>query len=203
MVLRGLAAIGKAGVPTTAVMVLLAVVTGILLPTLAYLAVALDGSRRSRERDRLARDLDDDFQQQSDRKDGARANVDLVLGIDAVLRQKVVPEICLDVQTTIDAVHPIFNFGRIQIGGLRADPPEKVGMTITKDDDGNVFKASISTGIPGARSVDLRPLLNRTARLAGLVAEAEALVTRLDAVPAHPWVRSSSPMSGLEHGPRA
>ena len=61
MIWRGIAALGNATVGTTAVMVFLATVTGLLLPTLAYLGVALDGSKVSRERDSLAADLDDDL----------------------------------------------------------------------------------------------------------------------------------------------
>ena len=61
MIWRGIAALGDASVGTTAVMVFVATVTGLLLPTLAYLGIALDGSKVSRERDSLAADLDDDL----------------------------------------------------------------------------------------------------------------------------------------------
>ena len=43
MIWRGIAALGDASVGTTAVMVFVAAVTGLLLPTLAYLGIALDG----------------------------------------------------------------------------------------------------------------------------------------------------------------
>ena len=44
MIWRGVAALGDASIGTTAVMVFVAAVTGLLLPTLAYLGIALDGS---------------------------------------------------------------------------------------------------------------------------------------------------------------
>jgi hypothetical protein len=58
---RGVAALGNVGISTTAVMVFVAAVTDLLLPTLAYLGIALDGSKISRERDSLAAELDDDL----------------------------------------------------------------------------------------------------------------------------------------------
>jgi len=57
MIWRGTAALGNASIGTTAVMIFAAAVTGLLLPTLAYLGVALDGCTVSRERDGLAAEL--------------------------------------------------------------------------------------------------------------------------------------------------
>ncbi len=62
MILRGTTALGDASVGTTVVMIFLAAVTGLLMPTLAYLGTALDGSKVARERDSLAADLDDDHE---------------------------------------------------------------------------------------------------------------------------------------------
>ncbi len=61
MIWRGIAALGSASATTTAVMVFAAAVTGLLLPTLAYLGIALDGSTVSRERNAVAAELDDDL----------------------------------------------------------------------------------------------------------------------------------------------
>ena len=57
---RGLDALGHAQTAVAVVMIMLAVTTGLLMPTLAFLGKALDGSKVSRERDALTDDLDED-----------------------------------------------------------------------------------------------------------------------------------------------
>jgi hypothetical protein len=186
MILRGLAALGDVSLGTSIVMALLAAVTGLLMPTMAYLAIALDGSRISRERDSLVAGLDQDFTGQTDYKTGAQGNLDLVTETVHVVTQKLLPDICASVQATVDTTHGRYNFGRIQIGGLVADPPSKTSLSVRQASDG-AWQGQISTGIPGARAVDLVPLLDRASRLCALERERAALQTRHDAIPPHPW----------------
>ena len=94
------------------------------------------------------------------------------------------PSICAAVQETVDEVYPSYNAARMLIGGLAGDPPAKTPMSLQADGTGR-----IGTGIRGARSVDLAPLLNRCRRLASLEVERRQLANRLEAIPAHPWAK--------------
>ncbi|CAG7641766.1 hypothetical protein SIM91_02840 [Rhodococcus opacus] len=190
MILRGIAALGNASIGTTVVMVFLAIVAGAVMPMLAYLAVALDGSMRSRERDTLVQDLDADFDEQSRVKDECRDDLELITDITAILTQQVFPDVCTSVQATVDAAHTPYNFGRIQIGGLVADPPTRNHRTINQGPDGT-WSGAISTGLPGVRGVDLLPMLDRITRLRKLDLERGRLAERLNDIPDHPWTKSS------------
>lgn len=191
MLLRGTALLGDASIGVTIVLVFLAALTGLLMPTIAYLAIALDGSRVSRERDSLAADLDMDFTEQSDLKDASQASLEFVTDTKALLMQKVFPDICTTVQARVDGAHTPYNFGRIQIGGLAADPPARTRRTLRQDLDG-APQGEISTGIPGARALDLLPLFDRLNRVHALDTERAELAKRLNEIPAHPWAKSSN-----------
>jgi hypothetical protein len=60
LILRGTAVLGDARPTVVALLVFLAVLTGMLMPMVSYLSIARDGSKVSRERDRVAADLDND-----------------------------------------------------------------------------------------------------------------------------------------------
>jgi hypothetical protein len=191
MVLRGTALLGDASIGVTVVLVFLAALTGLLMPTISYLAIALDGSRVSRERDSLATDLEEDFAQQSDLKDESQASLELVTDTMAVLVQKIFPDICTTVQATVDAAYAPYNFGRFQVGGLVADPPVKTRRSLQQGPAG-APQGEISTGIAGARVVDLLPLIDRVNRLHALDSERAELAKRLNEIPPHPWAKSSN-----------
>ena len=191
ILLRGTALLGDASIAVTVAVGFLAVLTGLLMPAIAYLATALDGSRVSRERDSLAADLEEDFAEQSDLKSESQASLELLTDTKTLLVHKVFPDICTTVQATVDAVYTPYNFGRFQVGGLAADPPVKTRRRIQQDPDG-APQGEISTGIPGARVVDLLPLIDRINRLNALDSERAELAKRLNEIPAHPWAKSSN-----------
>ena len=122
MIWRGTAALGDASFGTTAVMVFVAAVTGLLLPTLAYLGIALDGSKVSRERDSLAADLDDDLDAYLEIIDNSRRDLAGVAEIGDTLKDKTFPDICNTTQEAVDAVYGLYGTVRLLIGGLSAEP---------------------------------------------------------------------------------
>jgi hypothetical protein len=189
MVLRGIAALGDASLQTTAVMVFLAIVCGLLMPTLAYLARALDGSTISRQRDELAVALDDDLDQyQADVEDSNRTAQGVAEQYETLSR-KVFPDICNTVQERVNQVHTPYTNARLMIGGLTGEPPTRPSRSIRREDDGT-FTGEISTGIPGARTVNLLPLFDRVSRLQALKQQRDDLQEQLDQLPPHPWAKS-------------
>lgn len=189
LIWRGTAALGNVSADTTAVMVFLAVITGLLLPTLAYLGIALDGSRVSRERDSLAADLDDDLDEYLDVIDDSRRDLAGVAETGDTLRGKTFPDICNTTQEAVDAIYRFYGIVRLLIGGLSAGPPSKTSKTIGMDAEGNIH-GYIGTSIPGTRKVDLGPLFDRWHRLSGIENQRTGLLGRIDALPPHPWGKS-------------
>jgi hypothetical protein len=187
MIWRAVAALGAASFGTTAVMILVAAISGLLLPTLAYLGVALDGSKISRERDSLVADLDDDLERylktSSDcRRDLADAGV-----IGDTLKDKTFPDICNTTQEAVDEVYEFYATVRLLIGALSAAPPAKTSKTIHHDPANNITGGYIGTSIPGVRTVNLDPLFDRARRLAEMERQGADLIGRIDALPPHPW----------------
>ncbi len=105
------------------------------------------------------------------------------------MNNKTFPTSCSAVQETVDQVYYPYNAARMLIGGLAGDPPAKTPMTIQTDSSTGRVTGRIGTGIPGARSVDLAPLLDRCRRLAALEEHRRDLMKRLDGVDAHPWAK--------------
>jgi hypothetical protein len=189
MIWRGIAALGSASLGTTAVMVFVAAVTGLLLPTLAYLGIALDGSKVSRERDSLAADLDDDLDAYLENIGNSRRDIASVAETGDTLKDKTFPDICSTTQEAVDAVYGFYGTVRLLIGGLSADPPSKTTKTISLDAEGNI-RGYIGTGIPGTRKVNLDPLFDRWHRLTEIESQRTDLLDRIDALPPHPWGKS-------------
>ena len=186
MIWRGTAALGDASFGTTAVMVFVAAVTGLLLPTLAYLGIALDGSKVSRERDSLAADLDDDLNEYLEVIDNSRQELASVGEIGETLRDKTFPHICGTTQEAVDAIYGPYGTVRLLIGGLSADPPARTTKTIGKDAEGNVH-GYVGTSIPGVGKVNLDPLFDRCRRLDEIESHRAELLERIDALAQHPW----------------
>ena len=189
MIWRGTAALGNASFGTTAVMVFAAAVTGLLLPTLAYLGIALDGSKVSRERDGLAADLDDDLDDYLETIGDSRRDLADVAEIGDTLKNKTFPDICARTQEAVDAVYGLYGTVRLLIGGLAADPPARTTKTIGQDAAGNI-SGYIGTSIPGAGTVNLDPLFDRQRRLDEIESQRADLLNRIDALPPHPWGKS-------------
>ncbi len=189
MIWRAVAALGHVSLGMTAAMVLLAVVTGLLLPTLGYLGVALDGSSVSRERDSLAADLDDDLSSYHEHVAQLRRDLADAAEISDTLREKTFPDICGTTQEQVDAVYGFYGTVRLLIGDLAAEPSAKTAMTIDHDADGNP-SGYIGISIPGGRQVSLDPLFDRARRLSQLENQGAELLDRTDALPPHPWGRS-------------
>ena len=164
MIWRGIAALGNASIGTTAVMVFVAAVTGLLLPTLAYLGIALDGSTVSRERDGLAAELDDDLDDYLETISDSRRDLAGVAEIGDTLKDKTFPDICHTTQETVNGVYGFYGTVRLLIGGLAADPPARTTKTIDVDAAGNIT-GYIGTSIPGTGTVNLDPLFDRQHRL--------------------------------------
>lgn len=189
MIWRGTAALGSASFGTTALLVFLAAVTGLLLPTLTYLAIALDGSRVSRERDSLGADLDDDLDDYLGLVDNMRRDLAEVAEIGETLRNKTFPDICNTTQEVVDGVYVPYCTIRLIIGGLSADPPAKTTRTIGQDAEGSVH-GHIGTSIPGAGQVNLDPLFDRYHYLVKIENQRADLLAKVDALPPHPWGKS-------------
>jgi hypothetical protein len=182
MIWRGTAAMGDADIGTTALMIFLAAVTCLLLPTLAYLGIALDGSKISRERDGLAADLDDDLDDYLGAIGDSRRDLVMAAGIGGTLRDKTFPDICHTTQEEVDGVYGFYGTVRLLIGGLAADPPARTTETIERDAAGNI-SGYIGTSIPGAGTVNLDPLLDRQRRLAEIETQRTSLLNRIDTLP--------------------
>lgn len=191
LILRGIAVVAGAGTAVLGLLVFLAVLAGLLMPTISYLAVARDGSTVSRERDSVVADLDDDLDAWHGHVQDCRGALAGIAEIRDTVLLKDLPAICDAVQDAVDEVHTPYNTARLLIGGLAADPPTRTTRTVRHNHDGTVVGA-IGTGIPGARSVDLAPLLDRVRRLAELDRAREEIAQRLAAMPPHPWATNRS-----------
>jgi len=189
MIWRAVVALGNVSFGMTAAMALLAVVTGLLLPTLGYLSTALDGSSASRERDSLAADLDDDLSSYREHIAQVRRELAAAAEISDALKDKTFPGICGTTQEQVDAVYGFYGTVRLLIGGLSAEPPAKTTLTIDHDADGNP-SGYIGTSIPGARQVNLEPLFDRARRLTQLEDLGAELLDHANALAAHPWGKS-------------
>ncbi len=189
MIWRGTAALGDASFSTAALMVFAATVTGLLMPTLAYLVIALDGSAVSRDRDGLTADLDDDLDDYLETVDNSRRDLANVAEIGHTLEDKTFPDICNTTQEVVDAVYDLYGRVRLLIGGLSADPPPNTTKTIGKDAEGNL-RGYIGTSIPGSRKVSLGPLFDRYRRLANIESRRADLLAQVDDLPPHPWGNS-------------
>jgi hypothetical protein len=189
MIWRGTAALGDASVGTATVMIFVAAVTGLLLPTLMYLGIAPDGSKVSRERDSLAADLDDDLDAYLENINNIRRDLASVAEIGDTLRDKTFPDICNTTQEAVDATYGLYGTIRLLIGGLSAEPPPNTPKTISLDEEGNV-RGSIGTSIPGTRKVSFDPLFDRWRRLAKIESQRNDLFNRIDVLPPHPWGKS-------------
>jgi hypothetical protein len=189
MILRGTTALGDDSVGTTAVMVFLATVTGLLMPTLAYLGTALDGSKVARERDSLAADLDNDHEDYNATIQTSRRDLAAVAEIRDTLNGKTLPDICNTVQEAVDGVYRLYGIVRLLIGGLSTKPPLKTTKTIGKNSEGSIH-GYIGTSIPGTRNVNLGPLFDRCRRLADIEAQRSDLLRHVEALPPHPWGKS-------------
>lgn len=189
MIWRGTTALGNASLVATALMIFLAAVTGLLMPTLIYLGIALDGSTVSRDRDGLVVDLDADLDAYLDNLESSRRDLAEVSEISDRLTDKTFPDICNTTQETVDAVYGLYGTVRLLIGGLSAEPPAKTTKTLSQDADGSLH-GYIGTSIPGTRRVNLEPLFDRWHRLTEIEKQRMALLARIEALPPHPWGRS-------------
>ena len=186
MIWRGVAALGDASFGTTAVMIFVAALTGVLLPTLGYLGVAFDGSKVSRERDSLVADLDDDLESYLATISESRRDLADAADIGDALKDKTFPDICNTTQEAVDEIYEFYGIVRLQIGGLSADPPAKTSKTIQHGGP-NGISGYIGTSIPGTRSVNLDPLFDRARRLDEMERQGADLLARIDALSPHPW----------------
>jgi hypothetical protein len=186
MIWRGTAALAGASLGTTLLMIFLAAVTGLLLPTLAYLGIALDGSKVSRERDALVAQLDEDLEDYLEAIGESRRDLADADKIGGTLKNKTFPDICHTTQEAVDAVYGPYGTVRLLIGGLKADPPARTTKTINIDPAGNV-SGYIGTSIPGTGTVSLDPLFDRQHRLDVIETQRVSLVSRIDQLPPHPW----------------
>ncbi len=189
MIWRGTAALGNASFGTTALMIFVAAVTGLFLPTLAYLGIALDGSTVSRERDGLTADLDDDFDEYQESISDSRRSLADAAEIGGTLKNKTFPDICNTTQEAVDGVYGFYGTVRLLIGGLSADPPSRTTKTISHDAAGNIT-GYIGTSIPGTGTVNLDPLFTRQHRLGEIEAQGTSLLNQIDKLPPHPWGKS-------------
>jgi hypothetical protein len=184
---RGVVTLGDADAVTTWVIVSLALVTGVVLPALAYLALAFDGSKVSRERDAVADALRADHAEHAALVAEVRAALEHRHEVGGLLRTKHVPDILSAARAALDEVAPLHNLLRLQIGGLTGPGPARPARVPVQGAVG--LPADLSTGLPGVRTVDLRPVADRLDRLRALDDVYDDLERRLAALPSHPWTR--------------
>jgi ABC-type multidrug transport system fused ATPase/permease subunit len=98
LILRGTAVLGDARQTVVALLVFIAVLTGMLMPMVSYLSIARDGSKVSRERDSVAADLDNDRDTFLEAMEGCRRAVASVAEIRDTLKTKDLPDVCNIVQ---------------------------------------------------------------------------------------------------------
>jgi hypothetical protein len=189
LIMRGTAVLGDARTTVVVLMVFLAVLTGLLMPTVSFLSVARDGSKVSRERDSVATELDIDHQMFLDAIEECRNALAEFDEIRDNLMMRDLPDVCDAVQLTVDRVHTPYTAARLLIGGLAAVPPARTAPSLQQSDDGR-FAGSIGTGIPGARAVDLRPLFDRVRRLTRLDQRRTELEGTMASLSPHPWAKS-------------
>lgn len=188
MVLRGVITLGMVGWDVTAFMVAVAVSAGVLMPTLAYLATALDGSKVSRERDSLIDDLNDDLDDHVAILEECHRGLAAVEQTGQTLVRRTFPAVCNDVQDVVDGAHRRHGLVRLLIGTVDAEPPEHDRPTVTIGTDGEA-RGWIATGLPGAARIDLRPLSERGSLLRHLLEDAARLRADVEAHSEHPWGR--------------
>jgi hypothetical protein len=186
MIWRGVAALGSASFGTTAVMILVAAIAGLLLPALTYLGVAFNGSKISRERDSFVADLNDDLERYLETISDSRRDLADAAAIGDTLRDKTFPDICNAIQQAVDEVYEFYGTVRLLIGGLSADPPTKTTKTIHQG-AANSVSGYIGTSILGTRNVNLDRLFDRERRLSELERQGAGLLARIGALPPHPW----------------
>lgn len=188
MVLRALNTLGSdAGLGTHIFMIFVAVVSGVIMPVLAYLAVALDGSKVSRERDHLVASLDDDLESYNSAMDQNREALGDVRENYDVLRAKVLPAICDRVQTTVDGAYRPYSLVRLLIGGLSEKPLGRTTPALVQEPHSGTWRGHIGTEIPGAQTVNLKPLIDRVTRLNELEMKQQELLKQINDLPDHPW----------------
>lgn len=178
IVLRAVEASASVTVGGVALMVLLAIVVGVAMPGLRYLGTVSDGSKASRERDALVAGLEADHAAYEDLVAQVERNLRGAEDIDRRLIGKTVPETIDHVQRVADQAIAPYAFLRLQIGGLGGEPPLETPASDS---------TRIGTGIPGAPSVSLQPLLDRARRREQLRVYGATLAARLRTLPAHPW----------------
>jgi hypothetical protein len=172
-------------------MVVLAGTAGLLMPLLAYLGRATDGSKVSRERDNLAEELDASeaiYDETVTKIESTFVRTD-----DQIedLVEKTFPAIISNAQSNMDSARPLYALLRLQIGTLPKEPPKASSASITKTESG--FEGWISSGILGAESLSLQPLIDRANRLSQLRKRLAALKARFEARHPHPWNHGVQP----------
>ena len=186
MALRGFVTLSDAGRPTLVYMLALAVLAGYAMPTIAYLARALDGSSLSRERDELVEELDERLAEHEDAVDFANENLARARTIGARLRSKDFHDVVAAAQAELDDVHRPYGLVRLLVGHLATPTPGTVPPTVTVDGEGRPVVA-LATSLPGAGATDLGQVVVRVERLATLERFCDDVAAALAATPEHPW----------------
>ncbi|WP_405068841.1 hypothetical protein OG558_03025 [Kribbella sp. NBC_01510] len=188
---RGLDALGHAQTAVAVVMIMLAVTTGLLMPTLAFLGKALDGSKVSRERDALTDDLDEDREQYDELVEQAESDLAIARRLEREQVEKIMPAILGDVQKVVDEASAPYNFLRLQIGGLSSH----VAVPSSAVEVATGSRPPLSNRIPGAEAVNLQPVIDRDRRLEALRVRLADVTLRLRQVRPHPWDHSAATSS--------
>jgi hypothetical protein len=189
LVQRGSLALGDVSFAVNFTMVSLAMITGIVVPALAWWAEAHDGSSVSRERDQLARDLNHDYADHQDLREEYLGNKADSEDIEHRVLTDILPRIVDGVQSVVNNARHDYAWLLVQIGNTE-QPPDPQPLQISSDLAHPV--GSISTGIPGADSVDLQVLWDVLARLHALRSGRAAIDQRYQALARHPWDHSAN-----------
>jgi hypothetical protein len=154
----------------------LAALAGFGMPLLAYLATAFDGSSVSRERDEVVTALEEDNAGYDDLHDECDVTIGSAATDSQLLKNDVEPTLRRALQERLIQAQPEYTLLRL-LGGLPT-------VQLIAD---QAHGAVLSTGIPGAPTLDIKPLSEQLAVLDSLDGSREALASQLRHLPVHPW----------------
>lgn len=168
-------------------MICLCILAGFGMPIGAWLAIAWDGSRKSRERDHLAEQLDESLARDTGIRNGI-AQLDEDIQADTVLvTENHSTAIFNHADDVLDDARCDYAFLRIQLGGLSEAPPYDTDNTPAKIGD----DWKIHSRIPKTDSIHLKALEQRHRRLDAINEKRRTELATVAALPHHPWATQS------------
>ena len=164
-------------------MISLCILAGYGMPVGAWLAIAWDGSSKSRERDHLASHLDESLARDTGIRNGIAHLDEDIQALTVLITEHHVPAILNHADDILDNARRDYAFLRIQLGDLPAAPDYDTINTLAKIDD--TWK--IHSRIPRTDPIHLKALEQRRRRLDAINAKRISELAIVNALPRHPW----------------